>query len=115
MLKDFIQPKEWLLYNRQGLFPGPGETEAEFNARVLFCSRLKEELFLQAAVDFPFTVDQIDHQNTLETALRITEQLYDIRPTWVPVFFSNYQLAPWHGGCAWIFQFSPTTPTAAFL
>jgi hypothetical protein len=41
--------------------------------------------------------------------------MYDIDPKWVPVFFSNYQLMPWHGGCAWIFQLSEQEPTAAFF
>ena len=42
-------------------------------------------------------------------------RIYGFAPHWVPLFFSNYQLAPWHGGCAWIFQLNDNTPYAAFL
>ena len=31
------------------------------------------------------------------------------------MIFSNERLAPWHGGCAWIFQFAEGLPTAALI
>ena len=54
-------------------------------------------------------------QAILDEASFKTKELYGIQPTWTPLFFNNYQLAPWHGGCAWIFQLTENAPTAALL
>lgn len=105
-MSDIEQWKEW---NRQGLFPGPDETEADWTRRIAFCLQLKRELAQIMGDDFPFLEEESSE------GIQITVPLYDLSPEWVPLFFNNFQLAPWHGGCAWIFQLNEQTPTAAFL
>lgn len=45
----------------------------------------------------------------------VTKNAYGIVPEWIPLFFSNDKLAPWHGGCAWIFQTDEKSPISGFL
>lgn len=99
--------------NELGLIPGPHETEEEFFKRVSFCLNLPHELAKHA--DIPFDVQQPANKSILTEAFPSTKVLYGISPHWVPLFLNNYQLAPWHGGCAWIFQLSDDSPLAAFL
>jgi hypothetical protein len=108
---------KWNDWNNLGLFPGVEEAEASYNQRVEFCLNLRQ--YLQKNIEsLPFEEHveiDIENQNFLEEVFPLTKVLYGIEPTWVPLFFSNYQLAPWHGGCAWIFQLDEQLPTAAFL
>lgn len=97
--------------NRLGLIPGPNEDVVSFNERVKFCLSLKTDLL--AEVTLPGS-EMADSQ-ILEPAYHLTKTLYDINPDWVPVFFSNWKLAPWHGGAAWIFQLNETSPLGALL
>lgn len=105
---------KWEEWNRLGLIPGPSESEEEFLRRVDYCLHLKEQLVGLLGKDLPFSAEELDVKSSFES-FECTQQLYGIAPTWVPVFYSNHQLAPWHGGCAWIFQESDKTPMAAFL
>lgn len=88
----------------QGFIPGPLEEEVSFNERVSYCLHLKN--------DFEFTTPPPE---ILEEALPITERLFGIAPSWIPLNFSNQQLPPWVGGCAWIFQKTKSSPTGAFI
>jgi hypothetical protein len=87
---------------------GPGETEEEFNRRVEYCLSLSDSI----EKEFPELggVSQVDPE-----ALALTEKLYQISPNWVPIFYSNHDLPPWHGGCAWIFQKDEKGPKGALL
>lgn len=100
--------QELLQLNAQGLIPGPNEDETSFRARVDYCLKMHNSFF----EDFGFTKEQIP---PLEDAFKDSKKWYGIAPTWVPLVFSNYKLAPWHGGSAWIFQMTRQSPTAAFL
>ncbi len=103
-----------LEYNAQGLIPGPGETESEFLKRVDYCLRLKE--FIPDSLEkVPLSTDAHAAENVLRDASKTLLPLYDIAPLWIPLYFSNYRLAPWHGGCAWIFQMDRDSPTAALF
>ena len=104
----------WKEWNHQGFIPAQEETEALFEERIAFCLNLEKNLEEKGA-RFPFHEEAQASHDTLQEAFTITEEQYGIRPTWVPIFFSNSQLAPWHGGCAWIFQLDEQTPLAAFL
>lgn len=104
-----------LRYNRQGLIPGPGESEETFTARVQACLNLKNTLANNAEIQLPFEDDLLNQDNVLKEAFELTAALYDIRPDWLPLFFSNYRLAPWHGGCAWIFQLEKSGPRMAMM
>jgi hypothetical protein len=109
------QQSHWHTWNQQGLIPGPEETETAFAERVAFCQTLNEHLAQRLESQLPFHVNDQASESIREEVLPLTQELYGIAPRWVPLFFNNYQLAPWHGGCAWIFQLDEHTPTAAFL
>lgn len=115
MSEEKIEVMNWQEWNRQGLIPGPEETEEEFKKRAVFCLNLKEQLRESLETPLPFEENESRSAGILEDALPLSDKLYGIKPEWVPLFFGNHQLAPWHGGCAWIFQLDQTTPTSAFL
>lgn len=106
---------QWKKWNAQGLIPGPDESEAAFQERVAFCQNLDKNLEQAVGIDFPFDIKDQPSKEILDEVLLLTQELYGIEPHWILLFFSNYHLAPWHGGCAWIFQLNDQTPTAAFL
>lgn len=112
---SLISDEQLLNYNKEGLIPGPVEEERDFLKRVEYCLKLKQEmpLLLQNQAS-DFQIADVS-QGFLEKACTISASIYDIAPTWIPFFFSNYKLAPWHGGCAWIFQLNEESPTAAFF
>jgi hypothetical protein len=114
-MTNMNQQDKWKQWNYEGLIPGPTESEEDFNQRVFFCQHLKQKLFEHLEIDLPFDEQDLASQEILKEALQETEQIYGIAPYWTPLIFNNYQLAPWHGGCAWIFQLNEHSPTAAFL
>ncbi len=111
MVLDANEKNDWQRFNALGFIPGPQESEEEFLERVRFCLNLENELKQHA--DFPFE-NLHNAQGILQESFDLTDKLFGIRPSWVPLYFSNEKLAPWHGGCAWIFQLEKS-PTAAFL
>lgn len=104
-----------LEYNSLGLIPGPKESEEEFLKRAAYCLSLKDEIINLLSHELPFVNEPLSSVGILVPALEETRILYDCRPSWIPLFFSNFRLLPWHGGCAWIFQQTEESPTAAFL
>ncbi len=101
--------------NEQGFIPGPGETEAQFLDRTERCLKLKESIVNELKEHVPFVHDELSTTMPLHKALETSKRLYDISPTWIPLFFSNHRLMPWHGGCAWIFQLEKESPPMALL
>jgi hypothetical protein len=102
---------ELVTWNKKGLIPGPEENETDFLRRVAFCEGLKDQL---QGDELP--ADRWEgNELFIEAPLSITQQLYDIQPDWVPLFFSNWKLLPWHGGSAWIFQLEKEGPLGAVL
>lgn len=110
-----ISMEKLLKFNREGLIPGPNETEIEFEHRVGYCFQLKHQIFTELKDQIPFSEEELDQENILVQPLIETQKTYDIAPHWVPLFFSNQKLTPWHGGCAWIFKTDNKSPTSAFL
>lgn len=98
-------------YNRRGLIPGPKEEKEEFFARAEFCLSLKTKLLDEVRIPDSEPQDE----TIIAPALQLTSQLYGITPDWVPVFFSNWKLAPWHGGAAWIFKLKEDSSLGAIL
>lgn len=96
--------------NGLGIIPGPGETEVEFKARAEYCLNLKQNI--REYVDLK---GEFAEGAYLQEVAEVTQRLFDIRPEWCPLLFSNEKLLPWHGGCAWIFQNEETLTTGAFL
>jgi hypothetical protein len=106
---------QWKEWNLRGFIPGPEEKEEDFLRRIDFCECLENKLVEKVGASLPFTLGDTQSKVILKESFALTEKLYGIAPDWVPLFFSNHQLAPWHGGCAWIFQLDEESPTAAFL
>lgn len=115
MNEESLLIQQWEEWNAQGFIPGPDETEKAFQERIAFCQSLRQHLEQTTGDSLPFEINGDQSQEILKEALPFTQQLYGIQPQWVPLFFSNHQLAPWHGGCAWIFQLHENSPTSAFL
>lgn len=99
---------EWI---KEGILPGPGETEEQYRERAHYCLNLRNSF--KDLVDTGFQ-DQVLEPVT-EEGLNRVERLYGIRSTWIPFFFSNYRLPFWQGGCAWIFQQTVNSPVSAFF
>jgi hypothetical protein len=110
-----ISDRDLLNYNQLGLVPGPDESEADFYARAEECLKLKEKLSSDKSLQLPFEAKSNYSTEVLEESYPKTKELFGIQTSWLPIFFSNYQLAPWHGGCAWIFQLKTEGPRVAFL
>lgn len=113
MSQTLLSDAELLSLNQQGLIPGPNETESEFIKRANYCLNLKN--ILASELGLPQPVDSEIAKKLIQDASPITKQLFNISTEWAPIIFSNHKLALWHGGCAWIFQQSEETPTAAFF
>lgn len=100
---------ELLEWNRRGLIPGPDESEDTYLERVNHCLHLREKLQLDP--DFvQATTDEVLKQPLVQSRC-----FYDSAPDWIPIVFGNKHLAPWHGGCAWIFQMQENGPLGAFI
>lgn len=108
-----ISDEELLHFNQLGLVPGPDESKEAFIKRVNYCLKLRSNLSEQCGFAEP--LDSQLGQQLLKEIAPTTQKLFDISVEWVPVIFSNHKLAPWHGGCAWIFQSTPETPVGAFF
>jgi hypothetical protein len=110
---ELLSDSKLLELNSQGIVPGPTEDESDFQKRADYCLHLRENLsFLSETLP---QLREAASDQVLEEALPTTRKFYDIAPTWIPLFFSNYKLSPWHGGCAWIFQKDDQSPTSAFF
>jgi hypothetical protein len=109
-----ISDAELLRFNEQGLIPGPGESEEAFLARAYHC--LKGVEAFEGGIPY-FPGQKLSALTTLlnDDPFASTKALYDIQPLWVAALVSSKGLAPWHGGCAWIYNGYPESPTSAFL
>jgi hypothetical protein len=110
-----ISEKQFLEWNSRGIVPGPGESEIEYIVRAEYCLNLKSQIVKDLEKEAPFTKSPPASQSYLKEALRKTKELFDIAPDWTPLFFSDYELTPWHGGSAWIFQSGKDSPRGALL
>lgn len=110
-----LNESDLLAFNLQGLIPGPDENEHDFIKRAQHCLSLHQQLLEKCDANLPFDITQKASDSIIQEVLPITKELFGIMPTWVPIFFSNYQLALWHGGCAWIFQLTDESPMSALF
>jgi len=83
-----LSDKELLLLNRQGLIPGPLESESDFIHRVAMTNRMQSECNIP-----------VSHLKWVQIHLIA---LFDFSPHFLPVFYSNRSLAPWQGAVSWI-------------
>lgn len=93
---QFIADQQLLLWNRQGMIPGPNETEE------LFLQRTKVNLTQDWTTELPFKPLQCASRTILNSSLSTIFFRYNIKPDWLPVVFNNYRLAPWQGAATWI-------------
>ena len=114
-MNDIIPDQQLLDWNRQGLVPGPHEDVQQLSLRANYCLHLKEHIRLDLQNFLPIAQEEIAPHEVLGPALHKIFQLYDSAPSWIPLFFSNFQLAFWHGGSAWIFQQGEESPPSAFF
>jgi len=82
----------YLNLNREGIFPGPRETEEEFAVRT---EKIRAEISLPG---IPLT------QKEWEEAHRITKPVFDIQPTWIPAFYRDQKLSFWEAAATWDFE-----------
>lgn len=109
-----MDDQDLIEYNLRGLIPGPNEEKEEFESRVEFCLSLKTKLLDE--VKIPNSEPQDSNlEKIVAPVLEFTKQMYGISPDWVPGFFSNWKLAPWHGGAAWIFKLKEDSSLGAIL
>jgi len=109
---ETLSDQELLTLNQQGLIPGPDESESAFCQRVAQAKSLSLET--DPSLGKPCLLQELYPSSASgKNQAFITQQLFDIFPSWVPVFFSNYQLFPWQGGCAWFYQLSEEGPMEA--
>lgn len=106
-----MEDERLLELNSLGLIPGPAESRSDFLFRAEYC--------LNLYANWPNLIPSDDKVmkmgEVVGDSLKKTKKLFDIKPDWIPLFFSNYQLMPWHGGAAWIFQKDDESPTSAFF
>lgn len=107
--------EDLLRYNKLGLIPGPMENEVDFRKRVIHCLHLKENMEAQLGQEFSIEIENPMTDELIHNATPVMRDLFDIAPSWIPIIFTDHHLAPWHGGCAWIFQFTEDTPVGAFF
>lgn len=105
-----MNDNELIYWNQLGLIPGPSESEGDFKKRVDFCLGIKKNFLKE--IEIPGSAVSDD---SCAEGLLLAKKLYGVFPQWVPIFFSNYRLSPWHGGAAWIFQLTEDSPLAALL
>lgn len=107
--------ENWERLNKQGFIPGPSETEAEFFSRVAFCLSLEEKIAKSFLPKGEKLFSNEAKTFLLKEPLLTLSNLYDIKPAFSPLFFSNWRLAPWHGGTAWIFQLEEQGPLGSLI
>ncbi len=116
---DCLSDEDLLSLNHQGLIPGPKETEGDFLARSHYCLNLKANLSLNTNQDLLYNLPFVKFDSPIESlptdSLETITSLFDIHPSWVPLFFDNKGLSFWEGGCTWIFQPKMKKVTGAFL
>lgn len=114
-MHSVITDSQLLHLNRHGLIPGPNETVSEFLKRTEMCLNLTHQIAQEASEVVPFQPSELAPAEVLAKPLAKSAALYDIAPDWIPVFFSNQGLLPWHGGCAWICQLEEDQSPLAFF
>lgn len=106
---------ELMMWNQQGLIPGPDENEENFERRATFCRTLKNTFVKDVGSEISGEFDAALSRHLIHEVAPLTRELFDIVPDWVPIIFSNHRMSFWHGGSAWIFQLNEESPTAAFF
>lgn len=95
--------EEYLIrLNQLGIIPGPQETEEEYLARASFSLQLENKEILKKVTDL--SMPDMVPISLVQESSPLVSKCYGIEPQWIPIFFSNKNLYPWHGGCTWIIE-----------
>lgn len=112
-----ISEGKLLELNQMGFIPGPKEALEAYIKRTEYSLQLKnhlpEELKSQLS-DNHFSHEGKEFEAINESANNL-KKIYDCCPNWTSLFFSNYKLPFWQGGCAWIFQMEEDSPTSSLI
>lgn len=108
-----LSEEKLLHLNSAGLIPGPGEESDAFSKRVNYSLNLKESLPKELIDNL--SDEELQKSDVLNQSCASLKKIYDCAPDWTPLFFSNYKLPFWQGGCAWIFQIKEDNPTSALI
>lgn len=119
MAKTFITPEKLqsaaggdinvlLQFDRHGLLLAPGEDAGSFARRMQILNQALENLsselagnrICEAAPGIKISNKAAIPHQIYDEALKITQDLYGIRPDWVPGFFANESFGALWGGCA---------------
>ena len=95
-------------FDRHGMLLAPGESSAEFAARMQVLSStlgdLEQEIagnkVFEAAPGIKISRNEMIPQQIYDESLKITQELYAVKPDWVPGFFANESFGALWGGCA---------------
>lgn len=111
MILNLMDKENLHHFHQLGLIPGPSEDEKTFEERAQFCLHLKmmidEALLPKDRIGAPDAI--------LREGIADVEKEFGIAPNWVPLFFSNQGLMPWHGGSALIFQLQENGPLGVIM
>lgn len=80
---------DYLDLNKEGIFPGPKETEEQFFHRI---QKLRTEIALPGTGLSP---------EEWRAAHQITGRIFDIQPMWVPAFYQNKKISFWEAAAVW--------------
>ncbi len=84
-----LKSHNYLLLNKEGIFPGPEETEENFISRI---DQLRTTLPLPGHPLTPQDWQEAHH---------LLQPILDIQPFWVPAFYQNKKLSLWEGAAIW--------------
>lgn len=87
-----LEFNDYLILNKKGIFPAPSETEEEF------CKRIPKLL-----TSIPLPGEALTETEWQE-AHQTTENIFDIKPTWVPAFYWNKKISLWEAAAAWDYE-----------
>lgn len=110
-----ITEQQFIAWNEQALLAGPKESESQFLERVQYCLNIQTELAEHLEGQLALGPQDLASECIVKEVFPQSRRFYGIAPHWIPIFFTNHKLSPWHGGCAWIFQLSDQSPTSALF
>ena len=98
-----ILDSQLLAFNTLGFIPGPDENEEIFLNRIASHSKQTRDL-QEALKKTPFSLEDKIPEQEMERVFVFTEQLYDIKPSWISAYYSDRGLRFFDGGMTHILQ-----------
>jgi hypothetical protein len=89
-----MKNEDILELNKKGFIPAVDEDEKAFLKRVSSTFNIGLKL--------PFTKEDVIPAEHKKSAAKIVQDLFDVAPLWVPAYYHNHSLAPWHAANCWV-------------